>query len=70
MLQDSSGSTLPYLKPICIAIEAIESIADLFKFLLEHNYISYLNYEVLCDYADMFPDDEGQKIHREIQQVH
>ena len=58
LLQDGFGTTLPYLKSIHSEIEAIGNIADLFKFLLEHNYISYLNYEVLCEYAEMVPDDE------------
>ena len=58
LLQNSFGT---YLKSIHSEIEAIGNIADLFKFLLEHNYISYLNYEVLCEYAEMVPDDEVMK---------
>ena len=53
LLKDSLGTMLK-----CNNIEAIQNVADLFKFLVEHNYISYLNYEVLCEYAEMAPDDE------------
>ena len=58
LLKDSFGTILPYLTPIRNKIEAIKNVADLFEFLVEHNYISYLNYEVLREYADMVPDNE------------
>ena len=53
LLKDNLGTTLKRYN-----IEAIQNVEDLFKFLVEHNYISYLNYEVLCEYAEMVRDDE------------
>ena len=61
LLQENLGTIVVYRIAARPTIDPIQNITDLFKFLLERNFISYLNYEVLCDYADMVPDDEDIK---------
>ena len=61
LLQENLGTIVVYRIAARRTIDPIQNITDLFKFLLERNFISYLNYEVLCDYADMVPDDEDIK---------
>ena len=58
LLQDNQSITPPSLREISIQIEKIQSIGDLFKFLLDHKYISYINYGILCDYGASLHNQE------------
>ena len=53
LLQDISDITIPHLVPVINQISKIKSINQLFNFLLHRRYMSYFNYNLLCEFADV-----------------
>ena len=64
LLAGISDDTIPSLVPVQNEIERISSIQSLFYYLIRRKYMSYFNYELLCEFADLVI--ETQTVHTEI----
>ena len=64
LLAGISDDTIPGLGPVQNEIQRISSIQSLFHYLIRRKYMSYFNYELLCEFANAVITD--QTVHAEI----
>ena len=64
LLAGISDDTIPSLVPVQNEIQRISSIQSLFHYLVQRKYMSYFNYELLCEFANLVI--ENQTVHTEI----
>ena len=58
LLSGISDDTIPSLVPVQNEIQKISSIQSLFYYLLERKYMSYFNYELLCEFANLVIENQ------------
>ena len=56
LLTDALNITIPSLQPVIDELHQISSIDELFEWLIDRRYISYLNYDLLAEFADAAND--------------
>ena len=56
LLTDASNITIPSLQPVIDELHEISSIDELFDWLIDRKYMSYFNYDLLAEFADVAND--------------